>query len=249
MHLYLNGLYWGVYNLHERPDDNFAATYQGGDSSQYDVVRNTQSVFEVAAGDANAWNAMMALVRGGLSSNAQYEQLQQYLDVESFIDYMIVNHYAGNTDWAMHNWYAFRKREAGAGFQFVSWDAEFTMQALTDNVTGYNQRETPTEIHSYLRNNAEYRLKFSDHVQKQFFNGGPLYVDTNSPAVDPAHPERNRPGARYLKRIGEVDPAIVLESARWGDSVPSPDEQSVHPGGLSDGAELDDEHLLPATGE
>ena len=76
-------------------------------------------------------------------------------------------------------------------------------------------------IHSFLRNNAEYRLKFADRVQKHFCPGGPLYVDTNSPAVDPAHPERNRPGALYLKRIGEVDPAIVLESARWGDSVPA----------------------------
>ncbi len=221
VHLFLNGLYWGVYNLHERPDDNFAATYQGGDKSQYDVVRNTQSFFEVATGDANAWNAMMALVNSGLSGNGQYEQLRQYLDVDSFIDYMIVNHYVGNTDWATHNWYAFRRRATGAGFQFVSWDAEFTMQALTDNVTGYNQRGTPTEIQSFLRNNAEYRLKFADHVQQHFGPGGPLHVDTNSPAVDPAHPERNRPGALYLKRIGEVDPAIVLESARWGDSVPA----------------------------
>ena len=130
VHLYLNGLYWGVYNVHERPDDNFAATYLGGDNSQYDVVRNTQGFFEVVAGDTNAWAAMMALVNGGLSNNGQYEQLRQYLDVDSFIDYMIVNQYAGNTDWANHNWYAFRKRAAGAGFQFVSWDAEITLKGV-----------------------------------------------------------------------------------------------------------------------
>ena len=27
VHLYLNGLYWGLYNLTERPDSSFAATY------------------------------------------------------------------------------------------------------------------------------------------------------------------------------------------------------------------------------
>ena len=221
VHLYLNGLYWGVYNMHERPDEDFAATYQGGDNSEYDVVRNTQGSFDVVAGDTNAWGAMMALVNGGLSGNGQYEQLRQYLDVDSLIDYMIVNQYAGNTDWANHNWYAFRKRAAGAGFQFVSWDAEITLKGLADNVTGLNQHGTPTEIHSYLRNNAEYRLRFADRVQQHFGPGGPLYVDSTSPAVDPAHPERNRPGALFLKRIREVDPAIVLESARWGDSVPA----------------------------
>ena len=146
--------------------------------------------------------AMMALVDGGLSSNAQYEQLQQYLDVDSFIDYMIVNQYVGNTDWANHNWYAFRKRAAGAGFQFVSWDAEITTRNVTENVTGYNQAGTPTEIQSYSRNNAEYRLKFADHVQRQYFNGGPLYVDASNPAVDPGNPQHNRPGALHAAHWG-----------------------------------------------
>lgn len=219
--LYLNGLYWGLYDVIERPDDDFAAAYFGGDNSDYDVVRNTQGYFECTAGDTNAWSAMMALIDSNLSDNSQYNQLRQYLDVDSFIDYMIVNQYVGNTDWANHNWYAVRKRTAGAGFEFMSWDGEITMRNINENVTGYNQTLTPTMIHSFLRNNAEYRLKFADHVQKIFFNGGPLFVNTNNPGVDPANPQNNRPGALYMQRIKEVDPAVVLESARWGDSVPA----------------------------
>ena len=30
VHLYLNGLYWGLYNVHERTDDSFAEAYFGG---------------------------------------------------------------------------------------------------------------------------------------------------------------------------------------------------------------------------
>jgi hypothetical protein len=221
VHLYLNGLYWGLYDVHERPDDHFASTYYGGDNSEYDVVRNTQGYFEVIAGDDTAWSAMMALVNAGLSDDAQYDQIKQYLDIDSFIDYMIVNQYAGNTDWANHNWYALRQRAPGVGYEFISWDAEITLKDVNENVTGYNQSVSPTTIHSFLKNNAEYRLKFADHVQKQFFNGGPLFVDTNQPAVDPANPQRNRPAARYLKRIAEVSPGVVLESARWGDTVPT----------------------------
>lgn len=221
VHLYINGLYWGVYNAHERPDEHFAAAYLGGDNSQYDVVRNTQGSFEVVAGDAEAWSAMLALVNSGLSGNAQYEQIRQYLDVDGFIDYMIVNQYAGNTDWANHNWYALRKRATGAGYRFVIWDAELSMRKLSEDVTGYNQAASPTMIHSFLRNNAEYRLRFADRVQKHFSNGGVLFVDTNQPAVVAANPERNRPGALFLARSREIDPAIVLESARWGDSAPA----------------------------
>jgi hypothetical protein len=221
VHLYVNGLYWGVYNVHERPDDHFAANYFGGDNSEYDVVRNTQGYFEVVAGDDTAWWAMMALVNAGLADNAQYDQIKQYLDIDSFIDYMIINQYAGNTDWANHNWYALRKRAPGAGYEFVSWDAEVSLKNVNENVTGYNQNVSPTTIHSFLKNNAEYRLKFADHVQKQFFNGGPLFVDANQPAVDPANPQRNRPAATFLKRIAEVSPGVVLESARWGHTVPA----------------------------
>ena len=33
VHLYLNGIYWGVYNAVERPDRRFLASYYGGDSN------------------------------------------------------------------------------------------------------------------------------------------------------------------------------------------------------------------------
>ena len=35
VHLYLNGLYWGIYNLVERPDAAFAAAYLGGNRDDW----------------------------------------------------------------------------------------------------------------------------------------------------------------------------------------------------------------------
>ena len=40
MHLYLNGLYWGLYWVHERPDEHFAASYRGGAAEDYDVIKH-----------------------------------------------------------------------------------------------------------------------------------------------------------------------------------------------------------------
>ena len=37
VHLYLNGLYWGLYNLTERPDEHFAAEHFGGSAKDYDA--------------------------------------------------------------------------------------------------------------------------------------------------------------------------------------------------------------------
>ena len=46
VHLYLNGLYWGIYNPTERPDANFMETYFGGSSDDYDVLKNHEEVID-----------------------------------------------------------------------------------------------------------------------------------------------------------------------------------------------------------
>ena len=57
MHLYINGVYWGLYDPSERPDASFAASYYGGDKSQYDAIRDGEAV----DGDFTAWNTMFDL--------------------------------------------------------------------------------------------------------------------------------------------------------------------------------------------
>lgn len=219
VHLYLNGLYWGLYDLHERPDASFCAEHFGGRKDEYDVLKHTGTT--LVDGNLSAWNTMVARARAGLVDNSRYEALQQYLDVPWFIDYMIINLWAGNTDWAHHNWYAARRRVPGAGFRFISWDAEHVLKSANENRINLNNPGSPTELCTLLRNNAEFRLRFADHVHRHFFNGGAFYVDAHNPIWDSAHPERNVPASLYMKRINEIDPAIVCESARWGDVASS----------------------------
>src|SRR5262249_700426 len=82
-HVYLNGLYWGLHYIHERTDDDFAASYFGGSNSDYDVLKNTTFGLEVIAGDTTAWNTALSLANIGLTNNAQYELIQQYVDIDN----------------------------------------------------------------------------------------------------------------------------------------------------------------------
>lgn len=199
VHLYVNGIYWGMYDPGEKPDASFAAQHFGGDKSEYDAVNSNEFI----DGDGTAWNTMFTIARSGLANDATYAQLKQYLDVPGFIDYMIINFYAGNTDWPSHNWTAARRRAAGAGYQFFSWDAEWTFSSNNIDVTGANNGNTPGELFQLLRLNAEFRQLFGDHVHRHFFNGGVMM---------PAASE-----ARWMARATEIDQAIICESARWGD--------------------------------
>jgi len=203
VHLYLNGLYWGLYWLHERPDEHFAAAYFGGTDEDYDVLKHNSG--NVLNGSGADYNRMFSIANAGLGSNTQYQSIQQYLDLPDLVDYMITNFYVGNTDWAHQNWYATRSRVASDGrWRYHSWDAEHVMEGLTENSTGRNDSGGPTRLHHKLTENAEYRILFSDHVHRHLFNNGVLTPEGAA--------------ALYQIRLDEVDRAVVAESARWGDN-------------------------------
>lgn len=199
IHLYVNGLYWGLYNIVERPSADYGASYFGGTDEDYDALNSSEPI----DGTKDAWNTLQNLAAAGITTPEQYAQIQQYVDIDNLIDYMILNMYGGNWDWDDHNWYAMRKREPGAGYMFFSWDAERTLEGVNDDRTEVNQWDKPSYIYARLRSYPEFRLRFADRVQKHFFNGGAL---TPENAL-----------ARYWSLANQIDKAVIAESARWGD--------------------------------
>jgi len=215
VNLYVNGLFWGLYDLHEKPDASFLAEYFGGHKLEYDAIRHAAT--NVVDGDSRAWQEVLGLMRAVGADPDRLLALEDHIDIDDHIDYMIANLWAGNTDWARHNWYVGRRRVEGARWRFFSWDAEHVLKSPGENRTSVADGGSPAEIYSRLRTNPEYRLRFADRVQRHFFAGGQYWVDADEPSWDPNNSHRNRPAASYMERIDEVDTAILLESARWGD--------------------------------
>ncbi len=227
VHVFLNGLYWGMYNLMERPTDSFQASHFGGGEEEYDVVHDFNAEGSVQAGTITRWNEMMALAGAGLTTQAAYQRIQgndpdgtpnpdlpRYLNLDSLIDYMILHIFSGGDDWPNHNWWAARRRGPDSeGFRFFTWDQEITNNSLDrtrnawdggipyEQVSAFN---TPAYLYDRLRHNPSFQIRFGDRVHALLFNGGLL-----SPAA-------NR--ARWARRSAEIDQAIVAESARWGDT-------------------------------
>jgi Concanavalin A-like lectin/glucanases superfamily/Chitobiase/beta-hexosaminidase C-terminal domain/CotH kinase protein/Lamin Tail Domain len=213
VHLYINGLYWGLYNPSERNDSSFAASYYGGTKADYDAIFSDPSTIARAHnGDKNAWNDMMNIARQGLAGADAYARIQQYLDGTNLADYMMLNFYCATVDWPWQNWNAARKRQVGAQFQFYVWDAEYTLETppwVPDDRTGVgsgpDEADSPARLYYELRKNAEWRLLFADRAHKHFFNNGALTTNQTIP--------------RFLRLCDAIDRAIVGESARWGDVV------------------------------
>ena len=229
VHVYLNGLYWGMYNLCERANEDFSATYYGGTPSEWDSV----NAGDVKSGDLNAWNQFMQGVRRPMNLTlfnalqgldpvgTRDPALPVYLDLENYLDYMLLNIWGGNWDWPNKNfWFGRRRTADSTGFKFYMWDFENTM--------GNNRDRSPLnaiaprsdiasswvgEPHFRLKTFSEYKLRFADHVQKQFFGAGPLSAQS---LVE-----------RYRALADEVETAVIAETARWGDDHYRPPQTLV----------------------
>jgi hypothetical protein len=196
VHLYLNGLYWGIYDPTERPDAGFASERYGGAKGEYDVVNEGQ----IVDGDMAAYHFMVRI--GGLADHAQYELMKQYLDVPQYIDYILLHFYVGHADWGLNkNWYAIRRRAPGEGFKFVPWDGENVLHSPSDNRV--TNADTAAGLHAKLVENSQYRMDFADAARRHLFGDGALTPDVVRD--------------RWVRRAEQVEQAMVAESARWGD--------------------------------
>lgn len=214
VHLWLNGLYWGLYNVVERPDEAFAAEHLGGEREDYDVLQHG----ELIAGKSEDWHAMLGIARAGMASPESYAAIQNLLDVDNLIDYMLVYLYTADDDWPKRNWYAARRRAPGAGWQFFAWDGERGLEDPDLDVVEVHGGDNPTLPYHHLRiDYPEFHLRFADHIQRHLLSpAGALYVCSGKPAWDPANPGCNIPAARFMRLAGAIDPALPAETARWG---------------------------------
>jgi hypothetical protein len=236
VHLWINGLYWGLYNAVEALDADFAAEYLGGDKTEYDVIKD---YFFVDDGNRAAWDGAAALAAQGFATEAAFQRLlgnnpdgtrntnyPVYLNLSNYVDYVMVHITAGANDWPLNNWWSCRRRgPASEGFRFCVWDQEEGIYSLarTQNVfcqpfaeasetlfcAGAQGQYHGAYFYDILRRTSpSFRQLFMDRAWFAHTGGGPL-----SPGAS---------AARWLARQNEINRAIVAETARWGDARRTP---------------------------
>ena len=227
VHLFLNGMYWGLYNIAERVDDLFGKSYLGGEKTDIDVVKIEEdggNHLEASEGDMTAWQLMIQTVARA-ADDVYYNKLQGLdadgnpdadgevlLDIDNFIDYMIINQYVGNSDWDHHNWYAIRRRgPESQGFRFICWDSESIFLDVNENVFSKNNGEgRPTGIFHSLMQNERFARRYLKRAKELLADDGLLGQQSVVELWDSLY--------------NTVSLAIYDEAARWGDY-----RRDVHP--------------------
>ncbi|MBN2843261.1 MAG: lamin tail domain-containing protein, partial [Sedimentisphaerales bacterium] len=197
VHLYLNGLYWGVYMLHERAEASHYAAYHGGEPEYYDALNGG----EVNDGTYSKWQDLGTLLQGAVGSNqSTWETITERLDINNYIDWTIIQRYGGNEDLKTDgNWKVAGGGLFNAPWRYYAWDSERTMEKGT--AFADTQLKTWPFLDTYLARFTEFKVQFADRLYQHI--KGPLSTAATQ--------------NRWQKFRDMLDTAIIAESARWGD--------------------------------
>ena len=172
--LFINGEYKGYYNLTEHVKEESCQQWFGSDQP-WDVM----TMNGIRDGNSQSWDAMVSYARNhNLADSAFYDELCKKLDVECFIDYLIIRLWPNDWDWPQNNWSAACERSATGRWKFFVWDAEGTFESGQLQVNRFNELNSQGNGNGYLyralKANASFRQIFADRIYKHFFNGGAL---------------------------------------------------------------------------
>ncbi|GAA5128055.1 hypothetical protein GCM10023212_34100 [Luteolibacter yonseiensis] len=245
-HLYLNGVYWGIYDLDERTEAAFSESYLGGDQDDYDVVKaESDADFVTVATDGNlvAWQDLFTKAKATRASptNANYFKLMGLaadgvtttsdpvlLDVDNLIDYNLMTFWSGNLDGCVsnflgnnraNNWSGSRRRDGNPrkGFQFFVHDFEHTLLNVNEDRTGpYTNNEIESNVSYYNPLYIHQDLISNVEYKMRWADRVHRHLFNNGALTPEAWQNRINKLAAF------VDPAIAAESARWGDSKTHP---------------------------
>jgi len=239
-HLYINGTYFGLFQIQERSEESFAASYFVGIPEDYDIIKvnigdnfNFYNV-EATSGTLDKWRELWDAGQQGFASDELYFKVQglnadgsknlnyeKLLDVDNLIDYMIITFFTGDFDGPVsnfsgntnpNNFYAILNRVNPDGFKFFRHDAEHT---LFHHEWGTDRTGPFPAGSTFQKSNPQWiHQKLSENAHYRLKFADRVYKHFFNGGALTLQNNINRINKRKL----QIESAIIAESARWGDS-------------------------------
>ncbi len=246
--VFLNGDYWGIYEIRENLNKHYLDSHFGIDPEAVDLLDDYHRLYPwVVEGSADAYDAMIDfLLSAGLEDEGAARWVEDRMDVDNFLTYMAAEIYFANQDGPGHNCKFWRPETPSGRFRWLLYDTDhsFGLQTFVPYV-GYNPAAYADNTIAYYRepdgpawpNPPESTFLFRKILENAGFKNrfiNRLADLLNSVFTDSAVSSRIR------SIVDALEPEIGRHTGRWGGS---PQEWERNVGVLFDFAALRPEFL------
>ncbi len=219
--LYLNGDFWGIYNIREIFNDEHFDNVFGVDKDDLDLLKNPGMPWEtVKKGTDTEYKALFDFASDNdLSIPANYQVVADQFDINQLTNYWAYSIYIAKFDWPANNIILWKERKAGKKWRYGALDHD----GSTDNgfafetTPDYNTLESVTDPNSTTwPNHSNSTLFFRKLLENENFRNE--FVQRSCSFMELIYSEERT--ARITDSLQAlVEPHIPDQEIRWGDEL------------------------------
>lgn len=128
--MYMNGQYWGLYEIREKVDDNdFTSHYYDQGRKWLDFIKTWGNTWEEYGSSADWYPLQNFIVSNNMADSANYAYVEERFELESLVDYMILNTHVVCQDWLNWNTAWWRGNNPSGDkkrWRYALWDLDAT---------------------------------------------------------------------------------------------------------------------------
>lgn len=170
-YVFLNGEYWGFYYITEKFDESYIQENYG--VSEEDVVMIKAGFAESGITAAEDYAELLNFVETtDLSSDAGYSRIQEYIDMQSFMEYYATQLYIARcNDWPSGNWATWKSDEVRENvpyydgkWRWILFDLNWANGGMSEWLLEYDVVQYVREqdvLFDRLMDNAQFRSEFA----------------------------------------------------------------------------------------
>ena len=239
--LYLNGEFWGLYNLTERIDLQMLRGYSDKDA-EWDVI-----VKESGWNDLGEWYSQEEVRDGGYGSWLENQnwiggadftvpenigELKWRVNMENVFSYMFLEAYVQNTDWPGANWVAYRRWDPRGlapeiQWRMMVWDTEDRFGSGNNGKIDINTIERVYSPHDSITRILEKPFIGYCGFKHEFVDRAREYLGVENkygkPESEIGQLSKERVKAEINEQAAIVRPFIQMEAERWAPDLPGLD--------------------------
>lgn len=169
--LFLNGEYWGVYFVAEKPDERFLEDHLNVDIDSLNIIDCWN---EVDCGNGDNFYALRTwMEQADLRDETQYAYAEAHIDIANFIDYYILELFSANVDWPASNT---RMWQLGNGkWRWIFYDGDACLEnqsfdvfanATYDGDATYPSNRRATLFFRRLLENEQFKAQYTSRFHQ-----------------------------------------------------------------------------------